>query len=308
MPNHVNRRHRLLWRTAGPIALILVGVIYLTASREPTYQGRSVTSWLKTYHQAAAQPGPFGSGTANSNLAALRALGPKAVPYLIRGLEKKDSIFAKLYWRLWLKIPTRYQTKVPPPPLPAFQWRLNAAAALSGMGPDAQPAIPALIQALKTPDWSSQSQFLITLNSLHADTPELKRTLLELPISSANLQMFLNNFSGIRNGRTFEPQIVLPIFMSALKDADAEVRAAAVRGIEFLGPPAKETVPDLIACIADKDREVRYLAVRTLRQFGADATSAIPALKQAFVDENFLVRSAATNTLRKLELPSNDRD
>jgi hypothetical protein len=77
-----------------------------------------------------------------------------AVPFLIKALKRDSWIGAAVYRKqVWPKLPPAIQSHLPPPPPADIIWlRENAAKFLDRMGPMAEPAIPALIQALKEDD------------------------------------------------------------------------------------------------------------------------------------------------------------
>ena len=80
----------------------------------------------------------------------LRALGTNAVPYLVEQFSRKDSrwtlTYSDLYYR---KFPPRLRSIAPRPPTPRALIRLEAAWALSALGSNALPAVPALLESLK---------------------------------------------------------------------------------------------------------------------------------------------------------------
>jgi HEAT repeat protein len=87
----------------------------------------------------------------------------------------------------------------------------------------------------------------------------------------------------------------------ALKDEDAEVRAAAASNYGRLGPKAKDSVSNLIVAIKDEDAKVREAAASTFYFIGPSGEEAIPALLEAMRhDKVENVRSNAALSLAKV--------
>ncbi|HEY6400782.1 MAG TPA: HEAT repeat domain-containing protein, partial [Blastocatellia bacterium] len=71
---------------------------------------------------------------------------------------------------------------------------------------------------------------------------------------------------------------IMPVFISALRDKDNEVRQTAVSLIGSLGVEAGPAVPHLIETIHDRVRNIRIEAIKALGLIGTTARPAIPAL------------------------------
>ncbi len=97
-------------------------------------------------------------------------------------------------------------------------------------------------------------------------------------------------------------QSLLPHVASALPDADARVRLAALEVLDALGPAAGPAAPAAARALSDKDRFVRWSAVRTLKDIGAPAAlPAIPMLARLLEDEDVDVDLAAIDALIHLD-------
>src|SRR5262249_54035965 len=79
----------------------------------------------------------------------------------------------------------------------------------------------------------------------------------------------------------------LQSLVDALKDADGEVRLAAVGALGYLGPFDKEVVPNLNGLLKEgENRNSRLGAAILLSQVQGDARTAIPLLEAIVTAEN----------------------
>lgn len=82
-------------------------------------------------------------------------------------------------------------------------------------------------------------------------------------------------------------RILLPVLLNALKDKNAEARAAAPGVIALLGTKAKSALPALVARLSDKDATVRLETILALGELGPIAAAAAPNLLALAGDESF---------------------
>jgi len=114
----------------------VVAAIYLTWPREPVYEGKPVSYWIRG----------LGSKQVTHNEACNKAfhqIGTNAVPVLIEMLRTRDSKS-----KLWLEHLCDKQSLVRYHFKSAEEDRISAFLGFSELGPLAQPAIPALINLL----------------------------------------------------------------------------------------------------------------------------------------------------------------
>ena len=121
------------------LVTILGGLAWVALqSGEPVYRGKPISRWINEVGVFANPPAP-----------ALPLLDSNAVPFLVEALDRQDGQLRRVYLRIWNKLPSRVQNRLPQP-VPGWAIRANAAALLGTIGTNATPAIPALIRALKT--------------------------------------------------------------------------------------------------------------------------------------------------------------
>jgi HEAT repeat protein len=149
------------------------------------------------------------------------------------------------------------------------QVRLIVLDAVASLGPDAEPAIPALVHTLKT-NYGGQR-----LEETHQDY----RSALALA--------------------AIGKPAVEPL-RGLLKESKENVRAEVASALGRLGPDASPAVPDLIPMLGDKSERIRLDAARALGAIGAAATDALVA---ACSDESTTVRARAVEALGRSSAP-----
>ena len=144
----------------------------------------------------------------------------------------------------------------------------EAAIALSHMGPDALPALR---------DATS-----------HED-PTVRREA-------------LRSIGKMRDRAALDADVVVPLLVEHIKDADAGVRAVAATYLGIIHDRAPVAVPALIGGLSDADPEVRRSAAAALASFDPKlAAPALPALRKASRDSNQDVAREAGQAIVKLQ-------
>jgi HEAT repeat protein len=174
-----------------------------------------------------------------------------------------------------LAVPVTAQEKKPPQPAKATvamllkdlkqtgseDARVQAAMALADYGPDAEPALSALIAAL----------------------------------GSKNEDLRLN--AAIALGKIGKASV--PALSALLDSTDKDTRFYAIWALGWVGPDAKEVAPALVKAMADKDEDIRRKAAYALGRIAAHPRETMAVLLAAFKDANEDVRQAASDALAK---------
>src|ERR1041385_8619774 len=204
-------------------ALLITGlVLFWRLTSPPTFQGRNAAYWLEHWDDEPKQ----------SDLA-FKMMGRKAVPYLVRLLKQKPSKLGatvdqmranprmEISGRLGNFLPSAGRT---------VDRRKTAAFLLSQMGPEAEAAIPTLIQIIEDPaeDHNVVSE---AFDALLATREKLV--------------------------------LYLPRFISYLNHDDPDMRETGVALVRSTGPKAKAVAP-LILKLFHAGRVQPFSAARAL--------------------------------------------
>lgn len=132
------------------LLVILGGLTWvILRSGEPVYRGKPISRWINEVGVFANPPAP-----------ALPLLDSNAVPFLVEALQRQDGQLRRVYLRIWNKLPSKVQNRLPQP-VPGWAIRANAAALLGTIGTNATTAVPALIHALKSDKVDLVRQFSV---------------------------------------------------------------------------------------------------------------------------------------------------
>ena len=152
---------------------------------------------------------------------------------------------------------------------------LKAAAIL---GPRAVEAIPDVADALDDPEFAPEGALALSFmgsaavptlrDAVTADEPVVRREA-------------LRSLGKPRERASIDPQIVVPLLLDALDDADASVRTVAVTYLGIVRDSPAKAVAGLIKALADTEAEVRQAAAVALAAYGTAAEPAVPALRKA---------------------------
>jgi HEAT repeat protein len=165
--------------------------------------------------------------------------------------------------------------------------RIQAIAALGGIGPEAKKAAPALLDTLKVKHVETQARAAAALLAIEASSDEK----LAAAIREINRTVrWATPPVLVQFGR--KPKDAVRPLMLALKDDDPNQRAAAAVALGNIGRDAKEAVPALKKALDDLDVRVRLSAAGALpliddamhKQAAQAFTQMLPALeKREFV-------------------------
>ena len=134
----------------------------------------------------------------------------------------------------------------------------------NAIGPEAQAAVPGLLQALQSPDETFRLSATIALGHL---------------------------------GQSIRAKEAVWALAARLKDGSIAVRRGAACALGKMGPKAGEAVPALIEALQDTNRDIRVVAASSLGQLGPAASTAVPHLGRAVKDAEAAVRRSAASAL-----------
>lgn len=248
----------------GLVVLVAVGVlIVLLGAGEPTYRGRTLTSWLQ---QCSDTPLMETQRLAEAQ-AAVRAIGAeKALPKLLKLVETKDDpasawIISKseefrvefFHWRS------------------ALEFQLQGIAGFEVLGTNAAPAVGKLTKLL-----GDKELAFVAARCLEN---------VGKPAESALCQCLTNQDWHVRHlsmsalaSVTDDVEVYIARIKGRLNDVEPAVRFATVQAVGEQNNAPELAIPLLITALQDRDDGVSSQAAGALSGFGTNAVSAFPAL------------------------------
>ncbi len=221
-------------RRLTKIAIATIGVITLTTivrheprRPEPVYGGKTIGYWI-------ASSGRCYESAELAGLPKTPDFDSRAIPYLLRALEKREHVLDKAYRQLWYSLPQHVRSFLPRA-TSAQLTRCSAVSFLQQAG--GQAALPALLRAMRT-DCSPmvrESALIAVVSLTFRDADALRAAACE-----------------------------------ALGDWSPSVRKSAAYALSLGGPSARSAAPSLVRCLSDEDSSVRVSAARALKAIAPD--------------------------------------
>jgi HEAT repeat protein len=170
----------------------------------------------------------------------------------------------------------------------------------SGLSKLGTNALPALTNALESPETETRRQATRALGTIRAPRDEIVPLLLKMlndrePACRVQAAQILGT-SGLPN-----PTMVAGL-VGALDDSATDVRVAAIQGLRQGHRMAANALPNLVRCLDDSSPVVRQSVAEALGAFGPAARLALPRLSRAAEDTDERVRVAATEAIRSIEV------
>jgi HEAT repeat protein len=248
--------------------------------REPVYQGKSLSLWLRSYNLDGDSPEVDD---------AVRMMGTNVIPTLLGMLQAEDSRLRQALAALGFHYP------------PAEAQHMRAEKGLSALGADASNAVPALIEIYEQN--TSPTARRAAANALVEIGPTAKQAIPALIKSATSTNSEVRAFALYTLGRmALEPELVDPVLIRALRDPDREVRYQAACGLAnfaFMGGDARPAVAALIGALQDSYMGVRSGAAHALGYIHSEPGIVVPALVKSLHDPDAGVRTYAASALGK---------
>ncbi len=251
---------------------------------EPRYQGKSLTAWLEGYNQAEAMDKTRPASEA------IRAMGDRALPFLLRYLKKKDS---PLKLKLFLLAEKQHIVGFPPPRLNPYL--SPSLMALKALGPTARPVIPQLLKMFEDSATSREGglalfsigpESILAFQEACTSTNSTVRTdaasfLALLPLGYTGDQPYYCTWYKFRVNSRPQAYVARPpdsyfnvkLASLARNHSKADVRRACVEALAtYYGTPYGDH-PEVVAlalrkALLDPDKRVRELATEALKRHG----------------------------------------
>ena len=168
--------------------------------------------------------------------------------------------------------------------------RRNAASALASFGPEAKPAVDALINGLS--DKTDSDLRMYSAKALGAIGPDAKKAIPELESALSDESRFVRKAAAMALGQIGStPDRVVDELIARFGDNDLYVRRAASKALAEL---KSRSVPALIKTLGHKNEEFRFRAANALSTMREHA---LKGLEEALDSDDVLVRRGAAHAL-----------
>ena len=256
--------------TARTLVIAVVLLLNACAHRSPgeaTYRGRTVSQWLNETAEVDYDRRIKANG-------ALKRIGTNGVPVYLSLLSTNAprGEAQSLAWAAGLVGFQLLHTNAAPfiPEL----WRLatnGSYRAVTAFGAIGAPAIPALLEAFKSPQWEIRRDALAAtvLFKVRGDEDSLK--------------------------------VLMNPVLQTLNDPVPDVRFNAARVVTSISTNAQLLAPALQRLTSDPHARVRSEAIGSLAKLGTNASPAFDGIASRISDEDENVRKAVTNALYRID-------
>jgi len=304
----MTRKRSIYLATVVALLALITAAIFIGS--EPTYQGKSLSYWLRCYSdqsyyslqvQAARQATNGGSvqfslpdfsGPDYSTIdAALSQLGTKSIPALLRLLSARNTPFK-------LKV-AAYAEKAPLIHYTYWDAALRNRAGRHGfevLGSAASNAVPDLIKILErriseTSEAATAWSLGMIGPAARAAVPVLLR---RLPDSKTTVR---DAIIGALTGIHTDPELVLPALVKELDNPLQVLPSRVFAAVAAYGPEANAAVPGLLSRINSKNVDARSCVVLSLRRIHPPLEAVRMPLQNALSDADPRICRDAAETL-----------
>jgi HEAT repeat protein len=283
-------------------ALLLVMSCSKPLGSEPLYKGRPLSYWAMMTQDQDLDSQP--SDQAIEAIEAVRAIGPAAIPYLLKWIQPpwSDSRLPDGAVQSFKALGSQAASAIPK--LAAIlnqraasiddeSSKSSAAEALAYLGPEAIPVL--LAAATNLHGQHIQWEIIEDLGRFGTNGVAAIPALIEWSRDKDEwVRLGAINALGEIN---LQPEAVIPVLLAALKDLDALVRRDAAEALGNFGKDAKAAVPALIKALDDPDWQAQTGAIGGLGKIGEQTDIVFPLLVKKLHDENGTVRRCAAFAL-----------
>jgi HEAT repeat protein len=210
---------------------------FFIPSPEPVYKGEPLGYWLDCYfHSGRSSP----TNTPAQADEAIRQMGTKCIPILLRMLQEPDPDLQDRMWAVMRKHGL-VKTQYPPDRLNNIQ----ALTAFIALGPLASNAVPELILMLENDSSLFAQQAIPRILGAIGPAAEPAVPLLLQRTTDSNAYVRVNSITALGQIRAC-PQSVVPVLIKSLNDPFVSARIEAARSLGAFRTDAQAAVPALL--------------------------------------------------------------
>jgi HEAT repeat protein len=292
-------RRKRIFIVLAVCVLVGIGVVaFWPGEREPEYNGKKLSAWLRSVSLPAADP-----MAKKEACEAIDHIGTNALPCVVHWLSYKTP-----RWKTYI---LAGGSKMPRPFRPVTDWVLKkmansdyghlsrmllGAECLRVLGSKAEPAVPKLVRLSNSPDMR------VARFAIHglAQIAELGRKplteIIEDP-SHPHRDFAVTAFAMAPQSRGADFDHALA---RVVCDPDTKVARGAALALGQSKSRPDIALPALSRAAADPRTTVRSMAVFALGMLGETARPVVPVILNACTDTESAVRYGATNALRRV--------
>lgn len=250
-----------------PVGAVVLFAVVVLASREPRYQGKTLTEWVQQY---AAGTDSHNDAQADAAAEAIRHIGPKAVRIFLDDIQAQDPPW-KTQMAIWAA--DQFSLRLEPT-LAVYRvdWALRG---FSALGRSAQSATAQLGQLVITGDPQVARN---AISALFVVGDERAVPYLVAALTNVDVEVRRGAISVLGSMR-YEARAAVPALTNTLAEGDSLLRAMAARALGDIAVDAEVVVPALDAAVRDSDLRIRFSAARSLGAFGEVAKDSLPAMR-----------------------------
>jgi len=281
----MTKRHRIIILLPCGV-LVVAALIFLSGPREPSYQGKTLSQWFEN------QPKDTGAREWWLPIDAVRAMGATALPPLVEWLQYEasprrqqfDQVLDRIYGFFGLHTQSRASRQC--------GWAVEA---FLYLGPQAEPAIPALVRLMndyKRPVIARRAAWALGCVRTEKALPPLMAVLTNEHHHAHTTVIDVIGYLGTNAGPA------IPTLLRYLEDPDPKKADEAAQSLGAISLQPALVVAALARHLEDRNMERRPSAVRALSRFGREAQPAVPALLRILNDTDWNLRELATNAIQ----------
>jgi hypothetical protein len=274
-------------KRATLLAILLLGIVailfWVTRSpNEPTYQHRSLHSWLKDLKN-------WDGDTNAAAYMAFREMGTNAIPGLLHVIESGGPRINRIIMKINQK-----QSLVRLPFGRPWDYTMAATWALYAMGSNARPALPALANMLL------HTNCLINSATVLAGIGSDAIPVLLAASTNQNFRIRHAAISGMGWARS-DFDILVPALAARLQEANYLVSSSAAFSLGQLHTRPDIAIPALTNAYSNTNPLVRSSILMSLGEFEHQARPAIPSITSALKDDSQSVRESAAWAFKQID-------
>jgi hypothetical protein len=288
-------RKRVILIAAVVLAVGLIWAMFPSQSREPSYQGHSLSYWA----EQVDPHDPSGCIIAINGIlvprpqeeAAIKQIGTNAIPTILDWISYEASPFKTKLASLVERLPHRVSRHVT---FPGEERAYRAELVFNILGPEGRAAIPELTRLARTSsDWDRVCR---CLRCLHHIGTEAFPSILSLTTNGPYLTCFAAIGTLAHYPEQAKPSI--PVLLNYLDDTNHSLAGQAARVLGDLEVSWSATFPGLTNVLRSSSPEARLRAVRCVIWISTPSDIALPVLLPMLSDPDYDVRDMTTNVLQ----------